>query len=404
MSAIRVELPADSVTAIPSNHKYAGRSNLYLIAGVVLLVASYGLDIVLGDGKGGFFFSYLTAFMYFLSLALGGLFFVIVQFLAKAGWSVVVRRTAENLMATLPWMAILFIPVVIGAHTTHHHWMGHDGTDPVLVHKSPWLNEPRWYIFAALYFLLWTGLALFYRKKSVEQDRTGDQQLTRQMQKMAGPALAIFALSLTFAAIDWVMSMDPHWYSTMFGVYYFAGAVLGCFAVMIILLQNMQRAGLLNRVVNQEHYHDLGKLLFGFVVFWTYIAFCQYFLIWYANIPEETLWYQHRLDGNWKTIAIFIMIGHFFLPFFYLLPRGQKRDKSRLYVGAAWLLMIHYIDLYWVIMPLHSHDFHPSLVDLTTFLGVAGVFMSFYSRYAAKDALIPLKDPRLPESLAFENF
>jgi hypothetical protein len=398
------QLPPDAAISIPRDHALASRPKIYGAVGAVGLVLGFALEIV-GGSTGQLYFSYLVAFMYFLSFALGGLFFVIVQFLVRAGWSVVVRRTAENLMGTLPIFAVLFIPVAIGLHHTHHHWVEHHGGDPILEAKSPWLNVTAFYVRAAIYLGLWSYLAFFFRGRSVEQDKTGDHELTRRMQKWSGPSLAIFALSLTFAAVDWMMSTDPHWYSTMFGVYYFAGSSVSTFALLIVLAQRLQKAGFLREIINQEHYHDLGKFLFGFVVFWTYIAFSQYFLIWYANIPEETLWYQHRTHGSWSAVGIFLMVGHFFLPFFYLLPRTIKRLRTPLLIGASWILFVHYIDLYWVLMPIpHPDGFAPSLLDLACFIGVGGVFLAMYSYNSAKDPLIPVKDPRLPESLAFENF
>jgi hypothetical protein len=331
---------------------------------------------------------------------------VLVQHLTRAGWSVVVRRTAENVMGTLPIFAVLFIPVAIGLHHTHHHWWHYEpGVDPILDHKRVFLNPTFFFVRVVIYFGVWTWLSMTLRRRSVEQDQTGNVELSKRNWKLSTGGMALFALSITFAAIDWIKSMDPHWFSTMWGVYYFAGAAVGIFSTMVVVNMSLQRDGYLVGIINQEHFHDIGKLLFGFVVFWSYIAFSQYFLIWYANIPEETIWFTHRLHGSWRGVGLLLMFGHFFLPFFFLLPRGIKRRRSTLLIGACWVLFIHYVDLYWVIMPmLHPDGFSPSLVDLTAWLGVGGVFLGAFAYLASKDALLPVKDPRLPESLAFENF
>jgi len=300
---------------------------------------------------------------------------------------------------------VLFIPVALGLHHTHHHWWHYEhGSDPILDHKAPYLNPTFFFIRAVVYLAVWTGLSYALRKWSTEQDRTGDHDLTRRLQWWSAPALILFALTLTFAAVDWMMSMEPHWYSTMWGVYYFSGSVVAIFASMAVFVLWLQRDGMIRRIINTEHYHDIGKLLFGFVVFWTYIAFSQYMLIWYANIPEETLWYEHRSHGGWSTVGILIMVGHFFIPFFFLLPRAIKRNPTTLFAGALWMLLIHYVDIYYIVMPVLDDHPHPGLVDVFNLIGVFSVFFAAFAFFSTRDELVPVKDPRLPESLSFENF
>ncbi|MEM6369679.1 MAG: quinol:cytochrome C oxidoreductase [Myxococcota bacterium] len=350
-----------------------------------------------------FSFSYLTAFMYGLSLALGGLFFVLVQFLARAGWSVVVRRIAENVMATLPLFGLLFIPVYLGLSSTHFHWWHFEGHDPLLDHKAPYLDENFFILRAIFYIVVWVGLAFFFWRNSTAQDNSGEHDLTRRMQNLSPLGMILFALTTTFAAVDWMKSMDPHWFSTMFGVYYFAGCVVGIFATLSVLTIWLQSSGYVKTIINAEHYHDIGKLLFGFVVFWTYITFSQYFLIWYANIPEETLWYYHRTTHGWENVGVAIMIGHFFIPFFFLLPRGIKRNPKTLILGALWLLGIHYLDLYYVVMPILDESPHFTIVDPLCLVGIVCLFLGTFAFVAGRSDLVPVKDPRLPESLAFQN-
>ncbi len=393
-------IPADVVTRIPDKSSWASMPKIFAGAGVVALVAAFFVG-----GSERFAFSYLVAYMFGLSIALGALFFVIVQFLVKAGWSVVVRRVAENMMMTLPVFAILFIPLAFGFHHTHHHWWHYEaGTDPILDAKLPFLNPPFFFVRAAVYLAVWSGLALLFWRASTTQDETGDHEITYRLQKLAPGGLILFALSLTFAAIDWMKSMDPHWFSTMWGVYYFSGAVVAVFAMMIVLVLWLQRDGMLAKIINAEHYHDLGKLLFGFMVFWSYIAFSQYFLIWYANIPEETLWFQHRSVGGWSSVGQLLIVGHFVVPFFFLLPRGIKRHPTTLLLGAIWMLVMHYVDLYYVVMPVHDHHGpHPSVADILCLVGVVGIFLGVFGYVCRRAELVPRRDPRLPESLAFEN-
>jgi len=390
-----------AAVAVPARSLW---TRLPWIAGTVGIV-SVALSAALGWGESQLYFSWLTSYLYFLSIALGGLFFVLVLFVTKAGWGVAVRRMSENAMSTLPVFAVLFIPIWLGRHELFH-WMDAEAVaaDPILQSKTWWLDESFFLWRAVAYFVLWSALALGFSSQSLRQDRTGDHQITRRLQRFSGPAIYVFALTTSAAAIDWIMSLDPHWYSTIFGVYYFAGTLVGIFAFLIVVLVALQGTGLLHNVLNTEHYHDMGKLLFAFTVFWTYIGFSQYFLIWYANIPEETVWYKHRMEGTWSALSVFLAVGHFFVPFFFLMSRTVKRRKGLLLAGAVWMLGMHFLDLYWCVMPvLQHHGFHVTVLDFTTFLGIGGLFVSAFSWLLVRRALIPVKDPRLPESLAYEN-
>jgi hypothetical protein len=201
------------------------------------------------------------------------------------------------------------------------------------------------------------------------------------------------------------MSLDPHWYSTIFGVYYFSGSVVGILALMLVLLVWLQGKGAMARSVTDEHYHDLGKLLFGFTAFWAYIAFSQFMLIWYGNIPEETIWYAHRWEHGWEHLSVALAIGHFVVPFFFLLPVGVKRRRPLILIASCWMLFMHYLDLYWLVMPSFRPEqgLHPHILDLTTLIAVGGVFAGVLGILMRRSSLIPVRDPRLAESLAFEN-
>lgn len=397
--AHELKLTIDQVR-IPAGSAWGKLHIIGALVGIGAIAATFGLGA--SDMKQAYF-SWLVAYAFFLSLALGGLFFTIVQFAARAGWSVVVRRFAETMMATLPVFALLFIPIAMGMHDLYH-WTHTDPNDKILVAKSAYLNEQFFFIRAGVYFVVWTVLSQYFYRKSVGQDRSGDHEVTRKLQIASGPSILFFALTLTFASFDWMMSLDPHWYSTMFGVYYFAGTAVTTFAFLAVIAVLTRSSGMLDGVLNTEHFHDLGKLTFAFTVFWTYIAFSQYFLIWYANIPEETIWFSHRWDNDWRGVTTLLVLGHFVVPFFFMLPRTIKRNRVTLLIGASLMLVMHYVDLYWLIMPnLHHEGPQLSLIDLTAFLGVGGVFLAVFGALLRRHALVPIKDPRLPESVSFQN-
>jgi hypothetical protein len=352
-----------------------------------------------------FFFSWLVSFLFFLSLALGGLFFVLIQYASQGGWGIVLRRIGETIFATLPVMAALFVPVVLGLRHLYE-WAipGAAEHDPLLQWKAPYLNVTFFLIRAGLFFAIWSFIALLYYRGSRDQDATGDPAVSARLRRFAGPAIIVLALTQSFASIDWIMSLTPHWYSTMFGVYFFAGSFVGFIALLSVVAVAMRRAGLLETVITAEHLHDVGKLLFGFTAFWAYIAFSQFFLIWYANLPEETTWYRARLEGSWMMVSAFIMAGHFGLPFFYLMGRDVKRKGWTLALGGAWMLAMHFVDLYWLVMPtLHPEGLRPSLLDVAALVTVGGCFVAAASWLMRRQALVPVRDPRLAESLAFEN-
>jgi hypothetical protein len=364
------------------------------------------LSVLLGaEDTRRFFFSYLVAYLFFLSLALGGLGFVLIQFATRAGWSVAVRRLAEHVMGTLPWLSLLFLPLVFG-FSELYPWFdsGKTARDLVLQEKTPYLNPGFFYLRTLVYLLGWSLLSWWFWQQSVRQDRGDAVSFTRRLQRASAPAIVWFAVTLTFFSFDWIMSLDPHWYSTIFGVYFFAGCIVAFLALLIALILILQGFRLLSNIISTEHFHDLGKLLFGFVVFWAYIAFSQFMLIWYANIPEETIWYAHRAEHGWEILTIALGLGHFVLPFFFLLSRTTKRKRTALLAAALWLLFMHYLDLYWLVMPnLQSHGLHPHWLDLTTFLALAGLHLAGLIWLMNRPALIPVKDPRLAESLSFEN-
>jgi len=397
----RVALRPEQAT-IPPGHPW---NRIPVIAAVFALLGAVACAILGAGNPKQFFFSWLVSFMFFLSLALGGLFFVLIQYAVQGGWGIVLRRIGETIFATIPVMAALFLPVVLGLHDLFE-W-AHPGAadhDALLRWKEPYLNVSFFLIRAALYFVIWSFMAILYYRGSSGQDVTGDPGVSARLRRLAGPAIIVLALTQTFASIDWIMSLTPHWYSTIFGVYFFSGSFVGFIALLSVVVVAMRRAGLLETVITAEHLHDIGKLLFAFTAFWAYIGFSQFFLMWYANLPEETVWYKARIEGSWMQVSLLLIAGHFVVPFFYLMGRAVKRKGTTLAVGGAWLLIMHFVDLYWQIMPtLHPEGLRPSALDVAAFVAIGGCFVGAASWLMRRQALVPLRDPRLAESLAFEN-
>jgi len=385
---------------LPAGHPLTKLPAIGASVAVLAVLASIALST--GSDWRQFLFSWLVAYLFFLSLALGAAYFVLIQYVTQAGWSIVLRRTAETIMGTLPLFAVLFIPILLGLSALYP-WTT-PGDDALLRAKAPYLNVPFFVIRAAIYFGVWSAIGLTWSRASHRQDTTGDPAISARLRYWSGPAMIALAVTQTFASIDWVLSLEPQWYSTIFGVYFFAGSMVSFLALLALAGAGLRWAGLLADVVSREHLHDVGKLLFGFTCFWAYIGFSQFFLIWYANLPEETVWFLERLEGSWRGVSILLAVGHFLIPFFYFMPRAVKRNAGALAVGAAWMLIMHYVDLYWQVMPvLHRTGARPCLMDLTALLAVGGCVAAVVGTTVRRAALVPLKDPRLPESLSFEN-
>lgn len=391
------------------------------VAGVTGLAAAILLALISGDLE-SFFRGYIHNVAFFTSMALGALFFVLIQHLTRAGWSVVVRRTAENLMMAFPMLALLMAPVLLGlllnveALQHVYPWTDHEHVQEVkvLAGKTAYLNVPFFILRLAIYFGAWVLLARYFRGRSVEQDASGDPSLTSRMQGVSAPAVFVFALTTTFFAVDVLMTLDPTWYSTIFGVYFFAGGVMGAAATMALVLALLQAAGRIRASVHIEHFHDLGKLIFAFTVFWAYIGYSQYMLIWYGNLPEETSFYIIRQQPDWLWLSLTMLVGHFAVPFLAMISRWPKRSKMVLLVAAAWMIAMHWLDLAWLVLPhnIAPHGEFPQAApgtvvqwaqSLALLFGVGGAVTWAVVQKMGQADLIAHRDPRLGESLAFEN-
>lgn len=408
-AASQTDLRADASRAPALGARASRWGTFALGVGVVAIAAAVALGYARTDGFRRLQHAWLVACAFWLSISLGGLFFVIVQHLTRAGWSVVVRRVAELVAANTLVTALLFSPLValvVAGDASLYPWADahHVHEHPLLAAKAPWLDGRFFALRCVVYFGTWWLLGRWLLRRSTQQDSAADVEPTLALERRSAPAMAAFALTLNFAAFDLLMSIVPTWYSTIFGVYIFAGAVMSFFAFAIVALRFLQASGVIDREVHVEHYHDLGKFLFAFVFFWGYIAFSQFMLIWYADLPEETFWFKSRMEGSWAVVSTVLLVGHFILPFAGLLSRHAKRRLAILTGWAVWLLVMHAVDLFWLVVPsAESAGALVGLMDVAALLGVGGLWLFALMRLAAVRALIPINDPRLPQSLAFEN-
>jgi hypothetical protein len=381
--------------------RFAGLSTLLALIAVVALGLS-AVGAFLSPEQ--FAYSWLFGFAYFFTILAGCFFWIIVHHAADAEWSVVVRRQLENLAVLLPVMAIFFIPVVLFRHHLYE-WMNiPKGEDHLLDSKRAYLNF-NFFIIRAIFFFAYFSIAAFvYRKISIAQDRDGDPGKTLTMRRLAFVFLPLFGLSLTFGAWDWLASLNYKWFSTMWGVYIFAGACGSSMATLILVITALRKAGYLKETVTIEHYHIMGKWLLAFTVFWAYIGFSQYMLIWYANIPEETEYFILRNTESWNVMSIFLMIGRFWLPFGFLLLRATKKKIPTLCMVAGWIVFMQFVDIYIVVLPeLHRTGVHVSILDFLPVIGIGATLAFIFLRVVTKSSLFPVRDPRLMESLRIVN-
>ncbi len=352
-----------------------------------------------------FLWSHWVALLFGLSLALGVWFCVMLHHLRGASWSVVIRRISENLARAIPWIGILFIPVMFFLPYLFG-WSNikAQADDALWQAKLPYLNIPFFITRALAYFLVWSGLGWWMVSRSIQQDQSGSTVPLQQMRRWSAPGMVLLGFTVTFAAFDWIMSLDFHWYSTIFGIYFASGAMVASLAAVTLLALLLRATGHLTNIVTTEHLHDLGKLIFSFSILWAYMAFSQYFLIWYGNIPEETEWYIHRLHGGWKTLAVAVVIGQFIAPFFFLMSRSAKRSHVVLAVISLGILVAHYLDLYWQVMPEFHGDYIPwHWTNFTTILFVLVGFSFLLVLSFRRHPMIPIRDPQLEASIQFHN-
>ena len=385
------------------------RATLFgLIAAVVGLGATgAGLSVAPTETA----FAYLIAFAYWISIAIGGLLLLQIMYASNARWFVVLKRPMEALVGTFPIFVILFVPIIF--FIPHLYPWAQDITkfDPhvqeLLRHKAPYLNQTGFIVRAAIYFIIFLvcGEGLFRWSRKQDANPADAAALRGKMRKLGSVGIPFTALALTFASFDWLMSLTPVWYSTIYGVYIFAGGFMSAVSVVVIIAWLAHReGGVLSSYANPSHFHNMGKLMLVFVIFWTYMAVSQLIIIYMADLPVETPFYLVRGFGTWGYIAVLLIFGHFFIPFFILLNFRFKRVPYKIAAVGVWLLIIHYIDLSWLVLPvLHPKGMHYHWVDLAAWIGMGGLVVAFGALRMQKHAAISENDPFLKASISYRS-
>ncbi len=395
---------------------YAAPSDLGRFQGVAIGVGLVGVilwivgSVVSGDAKTTFFHTYLVAYLFWAGIALGCLGLLMIQYLGGATWGLVIRRQLEAGSHTLWMMLALFIPIAtVGLHSLYE-WshdlsaIENEQVRKLIEHKSPYLNPGFFLIRGVIYFAIWIAIAMFLRKWSRQQDERNDMGAVQRSQNLSAPGFVIYGLAVTFASVDWVMSLDVEWFSTIFGLLTLAGQGVATIAFLVAVGVVLSSREPMAEVYNAKHFHDLGKLMLAVVMVWAYFSFSQLLIIWSGNLPEEIPWYLERFAGVWRYIGIGLILLHFALPFLLLLSRDLKRNARRL-VMVAWLLIImRFVDLLWLIVPEFTRGASPNpasyLVYAAATIGVGGIWLGWFFYQLRQRALVPYNDPQLSEALA----
>ncbi|HYA96669.1 MAG TPA: hypothetical protein VEH49_01140 [Methylomirabilota bacterium] len=367
-----------------------------IVGGAALLVCAIGYF----RNPEQFLRSYLIGYLLTLGVALGCLGLLMLQHMTGGDWGIVIRRPLESATRTLPLLAVLFLPIAFGARKIYLVWTSPGWVAPSALQKA-YLTLPGFYLRAAVYFAIWLTLALLLNAWSKRQDADPeDRGLRRKMQLLSGPGIVLYVFTVTFAAVDWVMSLSPQWNSTIFGFLFVAGQAISAMCLTIMVIVTLARTEPMSRVLQPRHLHDLGKLLFTFVMLWAYFSFSQLLIIWSGNLPEEISFYRPRLSGSWGYVAVALLLFHFALPFFLLLSRDVKRSARFLPKLAAFVILMRYVDLYWISGAQFSPGgLHVHFLDFAAPLAVGGIWLAWYARQLKERPLLPLGDPRLAEAL-----
>jgi hypothetical protein len=362
-----------------------------LIVGVVFLVI-FLIGMFISHDQ--FHQAYIFAFTFWTGLSVGSLALLMLQHLTGGGWGFVIRRILEASTRVLPLIVIFFIPIVLRARYTYRGWL-----DPELAKelgdKTQYLNLPFFTIRSVVYLGVWLTLAFLLNRWSLAQDRTGDREYTKKLRVLSGPGMVLLIFTVTVAAVDWYMSLEPKWSSTIYGFIYVASWSVSALAFVIAALAILSKSEPLKHVVAPLHFHDLGKLLLALVMLWAYFAFSQFLIIWSGNLPEEIEWYITRMHGAWGALILGVVILHFATPFLLLLSRGLKRDPSKLIIVAVLILAMRLIDYLWMLEPAFSHEhFHVSWMHLAGLIALGGFWFWMFTRELGRRALIPINDPQ----------
>lgn len=381
----------------------ANRNSRLRRAGLISLVVGIVGAVVCALGYGGgtkeFLGSYLVAFLFWLGMTLGSLVVCMLHGVTGGGWGLAVRRIAEAGYMAMPLVALSFVPIAMNVRTMYP-WADPSimSADENLQKKAHWLNAEAWEVRAVAYFAVWFVLSLLVNLLSPNEDREAESPRNLWMQRVSGAGLIIYGFSITLAVVDWVMSLEPHWFSSIYGVVYFGGQTMAGLSLSVLVMGWLEDCPPWNRAVNDTRRHDLGNLLLTAVMFWAYCSFMQYLIIWSGNLPEEIIWYQHRSVGGYERVVLILMVLHFAVPFALLLSRDIKRHRARLMWLAAWLLLMRLVDVYWLAMPgLFPEDFTLPWQLPAALAAIGGFWLAiFFWRLAAR-ADRPIYDPELME-------
>lgn len=344
-----------------------------------------------------FFRSYLMAYLFYIGVALGSLALVMLQYLSGGVWGVVIRRLLESATRTLPLLVLLFVPVALGMRSLYL-WTRPEIVlqSDVLRHQQLYLNIPFFLTRVVLYFAVWLALAHLLNKWSRDQDESSDPHIRGSLQALSGPGLVLYGLTVTFASIDWVMSLEPRWFSTIYGMLFMGGQGLSALSFIIAVAALLAKCQPRSAPYAPGHFHDLGKLLLMFVMLWAYFAFSQLLLIWAGDLPEEISWYLHRWEGGWQWVGISLVVFHFAVPFLLLLSRDLKRHADWLAAVAILVILMRFVDLFWLTAPeFHPGRFYLHWMDFAAPIGLGGIWLSFFTRQLKKRPLLPFSDPYL---------
>lgn len=386
----------DTTYSVPAGA--AGVQRIALVVGVVglaLLALGYGAD------HHHFFRAYLIAFVFWTGVALGSLAWLMVHHLSGGAWGVVTRRVFEAASRTLPFMTLLFLPIAFGMQDLYI-WARPEvvATDPILQYKQPYLNVTFFYIRAAVYFVIWTVLAYTLSAWSLQQDSGYDEKRALRMQRLSGGGLVLYALTIFFMSIDWMMSVDPHWFSTIYGILFMGGQGLSAMAFTIAVVVLLARTSPLSNVIGPNHLHDLGKLLLAFVMLWAYFNFSQFLIIWSGNLPEEIPWYLIRMKGAWGWVSVLLIVGHFALPYLLLLNRDLKRTGGTVATIAALIIVMRFVDLFWLLGPEHGQPLlSVHWLDFVAPVALGGLWVALFLWQLGTRSLIPITEPTLQEAI-----
>ncbi len=386
-----------------SEATYSAPSRAGSMQRVALVVGVIGLGLCAVGYSASheqFFRAWLIAYLFWLGVSLGSMAWMMVHHLSGGQWGVVTRRIFEASSRTLPLMALAFLPIAFGVSYLYP-WARPDlvATDKILQHRAPYLNVSFFYIRAAFYFALWIGLTYTLTGWSRRQDTAPDDKLALKMQRLSGGGLLLYGITLFFASVDWLMSVDPHWTSSIYGILMLGGQGLGSMAFTIVVIIWLAKSEPMSRVFAADHLHDLGKLMLAFVMLWAYFQFSQFLIIWSANLPEEIGFYLTRIEGAWVYVSALLIVGHFVLPYLLLLNRDLKRSHA-LALVAVYILAMRFVDLFWLLGPYERHATHAlGWINFVTPLAVGGIWVAVFLWHLGSRPLLPLGDAGLPEVL-----